>query len=72
MAATYSRCQLVFHHDAPELYERFAGGYRALLGDLDIASFAELERRHAEPVRLVPHVWDVAERIMATNSDIVD
>jgi hypothetical protein len=72
MAATYSRCQLVFHHDAPELYERFDGGYRALLGDLGIASYADLERRYAETVRLVPQVWDVAERIMAANQAIQD
>lgn len=70
VAATYSRCQLVFHHDAPELYARFERGYRALLGDLGIASFADLERRHGETADFLPRVWEVAERIMAANPGI--
>ena len=72
MVATYSRCQSVFHHDAPELYERFDSGYRALLGDLGIASFADLQRRYDDVVRSLPQVWAVAESIMAANPDIED
>jgi hypothetical protein len=70
MAATYSRCQLVFHYDAPELYERFDRGYRDLLGDLGIASFADLQRRHDAVVRFLPQVWEMAELIMAASPDI--
>ena len=72
VAATYARCQLVFHHDAPELYARFDGGFRALLGDLGIGSFADLERRYEETVRSLPWVWSIAERIMAANPAIKD
>src|SRR5262249_46822219 len=41
MVATYSRCQKVLSHDAPvNVQERFTPGYRQLLGDLGITSFA--------------------------------
>lgn len=73
MLATWARCQLVFHHDAPApVYERFDRGYRELLGDLGITSFADLQRRHEQTVRFVPRVWAVAEAIMAANPDIED
>jgi hypothetical protein len=72
LAATWSRCQLVFHHDAPELRERFAPGYRALPADLGIASSADLQRRYDELIRALPQVWDVAETIMAANREIED
>ena len=73
MVATYSRCQKVFHHDAPpEMQERYDRGYQELLGDLGIASFFDLQRRYAEVVNVLPQVWDVAEAIMATNPEIED
>ena len=71
MVATYSRCQKVFHHDAPgELRERYDQGYRELLGDLGIASFRDLRRRYAEVESFLPRLWDVAEAIMAANPEI--
>jgi hypothetical protein len=70
--ATYSRCQMIFHHDAPELFERFAPGYRALLGDLGIASFTDLQRRHEQTQHVLPQVWKVAEAIISANPDIED
>jgi hypothetical protein len=71
MVATYSRCQQVFYQDAPvELQDRFSPGYRRLLGDLGIMSFADLQRRGEEVKDYLPRVWEVAEAIMAANPDI--
>ena len=73
MVATYSRCQKVFHHDAPaELRKRYDRGYRELLGDLGITSFLDLWRRYAEVEAFLPRLWDVAEAIMAANPEIED
>jgi hypothetical protein len=68
MVATYSRCQKVFHHDAPvTIQEEFAHGYRELLSDLGIASFADLQRRRDQIRQALPVVWEVAEAIIAAN-----
>ena len=73
MVATYSRCQKVLHHDAPEaLRERHDHGYRELLGDLGITSFIDLRRRFDEVEMFLPRVWNVAEAIMAANPEIED
>jgi hypothetical protein len=73
MVATYSRCQKVLYHDAPaELRDRFSPGYRQLLGDLGITSFADLQQRGEQVKRLLPRVWEVAETIMAANLEIED
>src|SRR5579884_501523 len=73
MVATYSRCQWVLSHDAPvEMQERFRPGYRQLLGDLDIASFPDLQRRSEQVKEYIPRVWEVAEAIMAANPEIED
>jgi len=71
MLATYSRCQKVFHHDAPrEMQKQYSHGYRALLADLGIRSISDLQRRYAEVRAFLPQVWDVAEAIMAANPEI--
>jgi hypothetical protein len=71
--ATYSRCQTVLYHDAPvEMQDRFSPGYRQLLGDLGITSFADLRQRNEHAERFLPRVWDVAESIMAANLEIED
>lgn len=73
IVVTYSRCQKVLYHDAPaEMSERFAPGYRHLLGDLDITSFADLQQRADQVKGLLPRVWEVAEAIMAANREIED
>ncbi len=73
MAVTYSRCQQVLDHDAPEgMFDRFSPGYRDLLGDLGIASYADLVRRGEQVKELLPHVWEVAEAIMEANPGIQD
>jgi hypothetical protein len=71
MVATYSRCQKVLHHDASiELQEQFDSGYRRLLVDLGVTSFADLQRRGEQVRRVLPLVWEVAEAIMVANSEI--
>jgi hypothetical protein len=73
MVVTYSRCQKILYHDAPAgLQERFSPGYRQLLGDLGITSFTDLQQRSHQVKALLPHVWEVAEAIIATNAEIDD
>jgi hypothetical protein len=73
MVATYSRCQKVLYHDAPaDMQDRFSPGYRRLLGDLGITSFADLQQRKEQIEVLLPRVWEVAEAIMAANPRIED
>jgi hypothetical protein len=70
MVATSSRCQKIFHSDAPELAPRFEAGYQALLADLGIENLADLERRNRQVSEYVPRVWQIAETIMAANPGI--
>ena len=71
MVATYSRCQILLYHDAPlEMRDRFGPGYRELLGDLGIASFADLKQRGEQVRGLLPRVWEVAEAILEANPEI--
>jgi hypothetical protein len=70
IAVTYSRCQKVLYHDAPELQDRFNPGYRRLLGDLGITSFADLQQRADQVKKHLPDVWAVAETIIAANRGI--
>jgi hypothetical protein len=73
MVATYSRCQKVLYHDAPaEIQDRFSPGYRQLLGDLGITSFADLQQRSEQLKGLLPRVWEVTEAILAANPGIED
>jgi len=73
MVATASRCQKVLAHDAPdEVREQLLPGYRQLLGDLGIASFADLQERCDEVRAALPTIREVAEAIMAANPEIVD
>jgi len=73
IAVTYSRCQKVLAADAPaEMKRRFDPGYRQLLGDLDITSFADRQQRSEQVKAHLAHVWDVAEAIMAVNPEIED
>jgi len=73
MVATYSRCQKVFHSDAPvTVEEKFAQGYHELLADLGIASLTDLQRRREQVRQALPVVWEVAEAIIAANRAIED
>lgn len=71
IVATYSRCEKVLYHDAPTaLQGKFTPGYRRVLGDLGIATFADLQRRGEQVRAFLPRVWSVAEVIMAANQGI--
>ena len=70
LVATYSRCRTILAADAPELLAQLDPGYRALLADLGLASFADRQRRSTEIVARLPSVWEVAEAIMAANPGI--
>jgi hypothetical protein len=71
MVATYSRCQKVLCHDAPvKVQERFSPGYRQLLGDLGITSFADLQQRSEQVKEFLPRLWEVTEAILAANPGI--
>lgn len=73
VVATYSRCQKVLYHDGPVgMQERFSPGYRRLLGDLGIVSFADLQQRSEQVKGLLPRVWEVTEAIIAANPHIED
>ena len=73
MVATYSRCQKVLQHDgSAEMRDKFAPGYRQLLGDLGIMSFADLQQRGEQVKGLLPRIWEVTEAIMAANPGIED
>ncbi len=71
IVATYSRCQWVLAHDAPlEMQERFSAGYRNLLRDLGVDSFAAVQQRSEQVEEFLPNVMEVAEVIMAANAEI--
>lgn len=73
MVATYTRCQQVLYHDAPvEIQDRFSSGYRQLLGDLGITSFADIQQRSEQVKAMLPRIWVVAEAIMAANPEIIN
>lgn len=71
IAVTFSRVRKVLHHDAPvDMRDRFDPGYRQLLHDLGVASFADLQQRARQIERLLPDVWGTAETIIAANPDV--
>lgn len=72
IVATYSRCQKVLHHDAPELKDRFDPGFRRLLADLGITSVDDLKRRGERVEAFLPRLREEAEAIMAANRGIED
>lgn len=71
LVATYARCQKVLAHDAPtETYHRCDAGFRHLLADLGITSFADLQQRGEQVGASLPRVWETAEAIIAANPEI--
>lgn len=71
MVAAYSRCRCVLGHDAPSaVLAHHDIGYRRLLADLGIVSFADLERRGEQIREALPRVWQVAEAILAANPEV--
>lgn len=71
MAVTYSRCQKILAEDGPPgMLERYEPGYRALLANLGIRAFVDLQRRRKQVLDMLPRVWEVAEAIIAANPGI--
>jgi hypothetical protein len=70
IAATWSRCMVILHADAPEMIARFEPGYRELLADLGLTSFADMKRKADAVVSALPHIRNVAEEIIAVNPGI--
>ena len=71
IAVTYTRCQQVLALDAPlEMQEQYLPGYRRMLADLGIASFADLQQRCQQVKALLPRVWQEAEAILQANPEI--
>ncbi len=50
----------------------FEAGYRDLLQDLGIGSFADMQRQAGRVKEMLGRVWEVAEAIIATNREITD
>lgn len=66
IVATYCRCLKILATDAPErLVQRHWGGFHDLLADLDIGSYADLERRSRSIEEALPTVLEVAESLIA-------
>ena len=72
IVATYARCLKVLAHDAPELLEVYTPGFRQLVGDLGITSFADMQQRGEELKAFLPRLREVAEAIMVANPEIED
>ena len=74
LTATFSRCLQVLREDAPSDLDLapFDAAFRLLLADLGIASFADLEWRHAATLAALPAIWAVAEAIMGANPEITE
>lgn len=73
IAVTYSRCQKVLAQDGPPgMIEQHNPGYRALLADLGIGSFIDIQERSQQALNILPTVWEVAQAIMASNPEIID
>jgi hypothetical protein len=71
IAATYSRCMAVFEADGTRaLSARFDTGYRYLLADLGLVSYADFPRRRVEVAEAVPWIGAIADGIIAANPEI--
>lgn len=71
IVATYARCQQVFYHDAaPQIQEQFTPGFRQLLADLGLQTFADFERRRSAVKAFLPQLRTMAETVMADTAAI--
>jgi hypothetical protein len=71
IVVSFSRCQKVLAADAPvSIAHQFDAPYRELLGDIGIASFADIQHRTEHVKMLLPRVWDMAEAVMAANPQV--
>ena len=72
LVATYARCEKVLTTDAPAMAHVFEGGYRDLLLDLGIGSFADMQRQADQVRSMLGRLGQVSEAIIAANSEITD
>jgi hypothetical protein len=72
IAVTYARCLATLASDAPAAAPGHLPGFSALLGDLGIASPADLGRRAGKVRGFLPRLGRVAEAILAANPDARD
>ena len=71
IGVTHCRCRKILVRDAPgEVARKFEDGFRELIGDLGLADGVAVRRRCADIERMLPRVWDVAEKIMEWNGEI--
>lgn len=71
IVATFARCQMVLHADAPACMRgRWDRAFHHLLADLGVRSFADLQRRCEETRDALPQVHAVAGEIMEANEDV--
>jgi hypothetical protein len=72
IVVTWSRSlKILDHAGALPTNSPFRDGYRRLLGDLDLASHADLKRRSEQVLTLLPEVWNVADEIIRANPEII-
>jgi hypothetical protein len=72
LVATYARCEKVFSTDAPAMAPMFQDGYRELLLDVGIGSFADIQRKADRVRSMLGRVMHVSEAIIGANSEITD
>jgi hypothetical protein len=73
IAATFARCQWVFHYDAPEsVREPHERRFHELLTDLGTDSFAERQARCERIEAYLPALWETAQFVLDTNHEIED
>jgi hypothetical protein len=55
---------------SPEMLEEHTPGFRRLMYDLGISSYADIQRRREKALEALPELWKVTEGIMAANPNI--
>src|SRR5690606_41025743 len=70
IVATWCRCMIVFHNDAPALAAQFEPGFRATVADLGVADLDDLRRRAGEVIAGLPRLKLVAAAIMDATPEI--
>lgn len=71
IVATFARCHKILAADAPDLEQKLAHAFHAILSDLGITSQDALMRRAEESSRFLPRLWDITEAILQSNPEIV-
>jgi hypothetical protein len=71
IAAVHTWCQWVFWNDAPaDVRDRFTPAYERLLDALGVSSPEAVGERTVQIRNLMPELWQVTEKILATNPAI--